>query len=167
MEYLHDRLLNIADYEKEYVQSLQALLNKAEKQTSFSQRGIDGPIETRYSGVPYGAKLATANDTIFRHFVGLEDRYAQILTSSRLKAGPVPYARAVPDSKSLWDDLKGVFITTPEFEAHQVGVPQSRFFVDFTLPSHLPMIEVQKGIYLLPNISGAPIEVPISLVETT
>lgn len=143
---------------------ISVLMNRDEKIISSYQAGFDGNLVIRYSGVPREAEIVIANDTIFRHYTSLPEDYYRIIKTSKLKGGNVPYARTSSMSKVYWEDLKGIFMTIPDYISRDVGVPDSNHFVDFRLQRNLKIIRLESGIFLIPNIQNKKIEVHIEIL---
>ncbi len=90
---------------------------------------------------------------IFRHYTTPSGKM-QILSSQRLRAGSTAYAYG-PYSFS---DLTGVFLTTPDFGADEVGLSGAiaLAWVDVLLDPATVVLQLEPGIFLVP---GSP-EIP-------
>lgn len=113
-----------------------------------------------------GSKLAASNYTpeilfesgqIFRHYIRDEAAARAIVESLELLAGPLAFTFSGGNNHVPYEDLTGVFFTTPEFAPDEVGVPDSADYVDFTLPEHTPFLHLSgrdNRYLLLPGKAG-------------
>lgn len=157
--------LSILDIREAHETWVKELVKKRQKQTQFEQYGIDGNILQRYDGVPGGTKIVIAQDTVFRHYTTI-DFYPNIIGTSKLLSGKIPYAMVSTRFRAYWDDLKGIFVTNPNYEAKKVGVGDRTYYLDFTLDPKVLLLQIEEAILLIPNIGDQKIEVPINIQKT-
>jgi hypothetical protein len=155
--------IDISQDRQAYEASLRALVSRPQKQTNTDQMGFDKDLLITYSGVPRQAEVVTAGQRTYRHYTYTPEQLNSIIESGSLLSGRVPYAVVIPGGRYYWSDLKGAFVTTPEHRADKVGVGNSPYSVDFRLPEDLPLIQLEPGILLVPNINGSPIRVGIHI----
>ena len=146
-----------------YTKNINALLLRPEVQIKCEQRGFDGELLLRYEGIPKGTRLINSGNEVYRHYSSQEN-LESIRRENLLKSGRVPYARISPGCKCYWDNLRGIFITRPEFKAADVGVPASKYYIDFKLVENLPLVQIENKILLIPELEGLPLEVAINIL---
>lgn len=140
------------------------LLSKPEEIISDIQYGIDGDLIRIYSGAPKGSVQEVHDGkTTFIHYTKNLERLNEIIEGSALNAGPVPYMFVGHGLKYTWIDLKGVFLTKPEFSPSHVGIPSSLHFVKFKLDSNVPVIKMGNvnNIWLIPGDSNLKVKIII------
>lgn len=111
-------------------------------------------------GVPDFAKLALIGDDsskresdpsdtmtvsaarVFRQYVRTEDEWNTIRSTGMLIPGMLCFYENGGPHGVPYRDLVGVFLTTPEFKPDDVGVPDSKRYVDFQLPSGIGMLHL-------------------------
>lgn len=136
------------------------LLATQQRQVNSNQQSYDGEVVSRFTGAPRGTRRLTPSGypPVFRHYTH-GNTIRSIVSEGHLAPGKVPYAKCSQMSRAYWDDLKGVFLTAPEFSGRDVGVPDSKFFVDLQLDPRIPIIEIENGIYLIPTEHVIPIQI--------
>lgn len=90
-------------------------------------------------------------NTLFRHYTEDSTRLVQILHSQLLIPGSRPF---IPVRNNLHTDLVGAFLTTPEFSAESVGVPDYKFYVDLMLYAGTGILKIDTSnkYFLIPGI---------------
>lgn len=115
----------------------------------------NGTIETRYpEGRPPGAVLLKLEeDLVLRHYVRDSEVMERISQSGlvNMKEYPIPYEERSPKMRNIYPDMRGLFLTDPNTNASQVGVPGSKHFVDIRVPKGTSVIHCNG------NQQGAPI----------
>lgn len=138
-------------------ETVQETLARSRVIVADSKRGVqhrsqqlpgDGHLyDKRAFGVPRGAKLVIIGDetyrsardpadtillggeTVFRHYTA-EEAFHRIVASRILIPGSVPFSYG---GQSFYEDLIGVFLTSPTFRPDQVGVPLHHYYLDLRL----------------------------------
>lgn len=112
---------------------------------------LDGPLYYQARGVPKTAQWRLVKPTeVFRHYVGNVATLNAVLQSSELRAGNRPYLEGGGETIVVFNDLTGIFLTTPQHTSHFVDAGSS-LYVDFTLPAGTKLLELRDGIMLLPG----------------
>jgi hypothetical protein len=109
------------------------------------------------SGVPKTVKQVNPKGVIYRHYVGKNMEI--VLKTSQLKTGITPYVIMNPGfSREVYEDLAGMFLTTPQTPPEKVGLPRdpNYNYIDFTLYSGTPVLEIEPEILLIPGIPDVP-----------
>jgi hypothetical protein len=109
------------------------------------------------SGIPKFIKAVDPKGVIYRHYTGKATQI--ILETSQLKTGITPYIVMNPGfSREVYEDLVGIFLTTPQTPPEKVGLPRNpnADYIDFTLYEGTPVIEIEKEILLIPGRPDVP-----------
>ena len=109
------------------------------------------------SGIPKYVKEVTPSGVIYRHYTGSHTKI--IVETSQLKTGITPYVIMNPGfSREVYEDLVGIFLTTPQTPPHRVGLPRNDLadYIDFTLYEGTPVLEIEKEILLIPGRPDLP-----------
>jgi len=133
-------------------------------QVGFTDGGMDGQDKYYYQGAPAQVRRVRPAETgIMRHWTSNAQADGKpvvdlIVQSGVLKAGPRPYI--VPESHraDYYQDLHGVFFTTPDFPAGQLwmGLTPDTDYVDFTVDPGMGALYLAPGNYLFP----CPLKLP-------
>jgi hypothetical protein len=81
------------------------------------------------------------------------------LETKQLKTGITPYVVVSPGySREIYEDLVGMFLTTPQTPPEKVGLPRNpnADYVDFTLYDGTPVVEIEKEILVIPGRPDVP-----------
>ncbi len=108
-------------------------------------------------GVPKFVKQVNPNGVVYRHYVG--KHMDIVLKTSQLKTGITPYVIMSPGfSREVFEDLAGMFLTTPNTPPEKVGLPRdpNYNYIDFTLYPGTPVLEIEPEILLIPGIPDVP-----------
>lgn len=145
-------------YTAAHAKRLAAMASAGLTQVNFVNGGMNGQDQYYYWGAPSSVKLVKpAQVGILRHWtsnaqvdgVPVVDL---IVNSGLMKAGPRPYI--VPESHraDYYQDLHGVFFTTPDFPAGQLwmGLRPDSDYVDFTVDPAMGALYLAPGNYLFP-----------------
>lgn len=133
----------------------------ARKKAGLSTREILSDPEKSsviVAGVPAFVTLhGFAASKIFRHYTAREAVEA-IVHSGWLKAGTLPYITVGGGIRRTYEDLTGVFVTTPEFRPEFVGLARGadKNYVDFYFHRGTAVVEIEKGILLVPGKQDFP-----------
>lgn len=109
------------------------------------------------SGIPKHVKEVNPSGVVYRHYTGNHTRI--IVESSQLKTGITPYVIMNPGfSREVYEDLVGIFLTTPQTPPERVGLPRNdqADYIDFTLYEGTPVVEIEKEILLIPGRPDLP-----------
>lgn len=109
------------------------------------------------SGIPSHVRQVNPRGVIYRHYVG--SNMPIILETSQLKTGITPYVIMNPGySREVYEDLVGIFLTTPQTPPERVGLPRNdkADYIDFTLYEGTPVVEIEKEIFLIPGRPDLP-----------
>ena len=109
------------------------------------------------SGIPKFVKNFNPSGVIFRHYTGQATQI--ILEKNQLKTGITPYIIMNPGySREVYEDLVGIFLTTPQTPPERVGLPRNPMadYIDFTLYEGTPVVEIEKEILLIPGRPDVP-----------
>ncbi len=109
------------------------------------------------SGIPKYVKEVNPNNIIYRHYTGSATKI--IVETSQLKTGITPYVVMNPGfSREVYEDLVGIFLTTPQTAPEKVGLPRNpnADYIDFTLFEGTPVVEIEKEILLIPGRPDLP-----------
>jgi hypothetical protein len=109
------------------------------------------------SGIPKYVKEVNPSGLIYRHYTG--NHTAIILETNQLKTGITPYIIMNPGySREVYEDLVGIFLTTPLTPPERVGLPRNSNadYIDFTLYEGTPVVEIEKEILLIPGRPDLP-----------
>jgi hypothetical protein len=109
------------------------------------------------SGIPKEVKLINPRGMVFRHYIG--SNMPIILQTSQLKTGITPYVIMNPGySREVYEDLVGIFLTTPQTPPERVGLPRNprADYIDFTLYEGTPVVMIEKEILLIPGRPDLP-----------
>lgn len=113
------------------------------------------PIEVH--GAPEATRKLNRQEKesrLFRHYVYSPDDLSRILVSESLKAGPAPYVEMGFDRKR-YVDLTGVFLTDSDTSPGSVGLEsRAEHFVDLAISPEIEILEIKKGIYIVPGPPG-------------
>ena len=133
----------------------------AKKPLGVSRRDIfQGQAERAdyvISGIPAQVKQINPRGVVFRHYIG--SNMPIILQTSQLKTGITPYVIMNPGySREVYEDLVGIFLTTPQTPPERVGLPRNPTadYIDFTLFEGTPVVEIEKEILLIPGRPDLP-----------
>lgn len=109
------------------------------------------------SGIPKYLKQVNPSGVVYRHYTGSATDI--IVQTGQLKTGITPYVIINPGfSREVYEDLVGIFLTTPQTPPEKVGLPRNpnADYVDFTLYPGTPVVEIEKEILLIPGRPDAP-----------
>jgi hypothetical protein len=109
------------------------------------------------SGIPKYIKEINSSGIIYRHYTG--NHTAIIVETNQLKTGITPYIIMNPGySREVYEDLVGIFLTTPMTPPERVGLPRNNNadYIDFTLYAGTPVVEIEKEILLIPGRPDLP-----------
>lgn len=109
------------------------------------------------SGIPKNVIEINPRNVVFRHYIG--SNMPIILETSQLKTGITPYVIINPGfSREVYDDLVGIFLTTPNTPPERVGLKanSNADYIDFTLYEGTPVVQIEKEILLIPGRPDAP-----------
>lgn len=134
------------------------LLSRRMAEQFYNARGTEYDVLVREMphfirirrGVPATIRVVDAKEKIFRHYTSPQ-ALQTIIHSSTLRAGWTPfyYSGSLSDYNQ---DLTGVFLTTPEVGARNVGVRDGQSeFVDVKLLDGTGVLWVRDNIYLIPG----------------
>jgi hypothetical protein len=141
-------------------QSIMASWMKKQKQGLARRDIFQGQAERAdymISGIPAHVKPFNPAGIIFRHYIG--SNMPIILKSSQLKTGITPYVIMNPGySREVYEDLVGIFLTTPQTPPERVGLPRNPYadYIDFELYSGTPVVFIEKEIFLIPGRPDLP-----------
>lgn len=149
----------IANQIKEAQAITKKLLDK--KKQGLSRRDLyEGQAEKAdyiISGTPTFVKQVNPRGVVYRHYIG--SNMPIILETSQLKTGITPYVIMNPGySREVYEDLVGIFLTTPQTPPERVGLPRNTKadYIDFTLYEGTPVVEIEKEILLIPGRPDLP-----------
>lgn len=118
------------------------------------------------SGIPKTVRQVNPRGVVYRHYIG---KNAQIiLQTSQLKTGITPYVIMNPGySREVYQDLVGIFLTTPQTPPERVGLPRNSNadYIDFTLHEGTPVVEIEKEILLIPGRPDLPEWLKVAYAE--
>ena len=109
------------------------------------------------SGIPKHVRQVNPRGVVYRHYIGKNAEI--ILKTSQLKTGITPYVIMNPGySREVYQDLVGIFLTTPLTPPERVGLPRNSNadYIDFTLYEGTPVVEIEKEILLIPGRPDLP-----------
>lgn len=109
------------------------------------------------SGIPSYVKEVSPKNVVYRHYTGAATKI--IVETSQLKTGITPYVIMNPGySREVYEDLVGIFLTTPQTAPEKVGLPRNpnADYIDFTLYEGTPVVEIEKEILLIPGRPDLP-----------
>jgi len=109
------------------------------------------------SGIPAYVKEVSPKNVVYRHYTGTSTKI--IVETSQLKTGITPYVIMNPGySREVYEDLVGIFLTTPNTPPEKVGLPKNpnADYIDFTLYDGTPVVEIEKEILLIPGRPDLP-----------
>jgi|GEM_PF-3066458 len=109
------------------------------------------------TGIPKHVKEVNPDGVVYRHYVG--SNMPIILETKQLKTGITPYVIMNPGySREVYEDLVGIFLTTPLTPPERVGLPRNSVadYIDFTLYAGTPVVEIEKEILLIPGRPDLP-----------
>lgn len=118
------------------------------------------------SGIPQGVKQVNPRGVVYRHYVGKNMEI--ILQTRQLKTGITPYVIMNPGySREVYQDLVGIFLTTPQTPPERVGLPRNNNadYIDFTLYEGTPVVEIEKEILLIPGRPDLPEWLKVAYLE--
>lgn len=133
-------------------------------QISFVNGGMDGQDKYFYWGAPSIVRQVTPAQTgLIRHWtsnavVNGTPVVDLIVKSGTLKAGPRPYIIPESHRADYYQDLHGVFFTTPEFRPGDLwmGLQPDSDYVDFVVDPRMGALYLAPGNYLFP----CPLKLP-------
>lgn len=140
-----------------------AITNKwmAQKTKGLVKRDLyeGNPEKADYiiSGIPKYVNEVNPKNVVYRHYTGSATRI--ILETGQLKTGITPYVIMNPGySREVYEDLVGIFLTTPQTPPEKVGLPKNpnADYVDFTLYEGTPVVQIEKEILLIPGRPDLP-----------
>lgn len=109
------------------------------------------------NGIPKYVKEVNPKNVIYRHYTGSSTKI--IVETSQLKTGITPYVIMNPGySREVYEDLVGIFLTTPNTPPEKVGLPRNpnADYIDFNLYDGTPVVEIEKEILLIPGRPDLP-----------
>jgi len=109
------------------------------------------------NGIPAYVKQINPKGIVFRHYVG--KAMPIVLETRQLKTGITPYIIMNPGySREVYQDLVGIFLTTPNTPPEKVGLPRdpNYDYIDFTLYDGTPVVQIEKEILLIPGRPDMP-----------
>lgn len=127
-------------------------------QVNFVNGGMNGQDQFYYYGVPAAVRqVKPAQTGLMRHWtsngqVNGVPVVELIVNSGLLKAGPRPYIIPESHKADYYQDLHGVFFTTPEFApgALLMGLQPDSDYVDFVVDPGMGALYLAPGNYLFP-----------------
>jgi hypothetical protein len=142
-----------------------AVLARASAERMLSQRGKpmtevllnpghneSHPDDIEVHGVVEDIKPVESGG-VWRHYT-TKDGYDAIVRSGVLQNGFVPYVRLSRGTfRKVFKDMNGLFLTKPDVDGGDVGVPKSEYphYVDIVLPAAMTVLEIEAGkIWLVP-----------------
>ena len=128
------------------------------QQVNFVNGGMNGQDLYFYQGAPSSTrKIRPVEVGIMRHWtsnaqVNGTPVVALIVNSGLLKAGPRPYIIPESHRADYYQDLHGVFFTTPDFPPGQLwmGLQPDSDFIDFVVNPGMGSLYLAPGNYLFP-----------------
>lgn len=133
----------------------------AKKEKGLTKKDIyEGQAERAdyiISGIPKYVKEVNPKNVVYRHYTGTATKI--IVETSQLKTGITPYVIMNPGySREVYEDLVGIFLTTPLTPPEKVGLPKNpnADYIDFTLYDGTPVVEIEKEILLIPGRPDLP-----------
>lgn len=145
------------------IKEARAITNKwmAQKSAGTSYRDLypNNPEKSSLiiSGIPKYVVEVNPKNVVYRHYIG--SNMPIILETSQLKTGITPYVIINPGfSREVYDDLVGMFLTTPNTPPEKVGLKANpnADYIDFTLYEGTPVVQIEKEILLIPGRTDAP-----------
>lgn len=118
------------------------------------------------SGIPKTVRQINPRGVVYRHYIGKNAEI--ILKTSQLKTGITPYVIMNPGySREVYQDLVGIFLTTPQTPPERVGLPRNSNadYIDFTLYEGTPVVEIEKEILLIPGRPDLPEWLKVAYAE--
>jgi hypothetical protein len=120
--------------------------------------GLNGQDQLYFRGVPDSVRRSSpAEIGLMRHWTSNaagagEPVVDLIVKSGSLKAGPRFYIVPQAHSADYYQDLHGVFFTTPDFPPEQLrmGLGPDSDYVDFTVTPDMGALYLSPGNYLFP-----------------
>lgn len=109
------------------------------------------------SGIPDFVREVNPKGIVYRHYIGKAAPI--ILETSQLKTGITPYVIISPGySREVFEDLVGIFLTTPNTPPEKVGLPRNSNadYIDFTLYEGTPVVEIEPEIFIIPGRPDLP-----------
>ena len=109
------------------------------------------------TGIPKYVKEVDPSDIVYRHYTGTHTKV--IVESGQLKTGITPYVVISPGySREVYEDLVGIFLTTPLTPPERVGLPRNSNadYIDFKVYEGTPVVEIEKEILLIPGRPDLP-----------
>lgn len=148
---------------KAQITEARAITNKwmAKKSKGLTKKDLyEGQAEKAdyiISGIPKYVVEVNPKNVIYRHYTGSATKI--ILETSQLKTGITPYVIMNPGySREVYEDLVGMFLTTPQTPPEKVGLPKNpnADYIDFTLYEGTPVVQIEKEILLIPGRPDLP-----------
>lgn len=133
-------------------------------QINFVDGGMNGQDKYFYWGAPSQVRQVTPAQTgVMRHWTSNAQVNGTpvvdlIVQSGTLKAGPRVYIIPESHRADYYQDLHGVFFTTPDFPAGQLwmGLTPDTDYVDFVVDRNMGALYLAPGNYLFP----CPLKLP-------
>lgn len=158
----HPHAIVLGDNIEENIAALRAIVQSDETTESTSPK-FD-TYHVKHYHFPQSAEQIKVTDTVFRHYIGSQEAFDQILETRMLKAGTLSYCTGRDRfSSEYYQNCKGVFFTESSNSAKSVGVPASNFYIDFTFTDDIPalLLNDYTRIYLVPLVPGASVSISI------
>jgi hypothetical protein len=124
----------------------------------FARLGIVGDDTPRLPQDPADTLIISAA-RVFRQYVRTEEDVHAILRDSVLIPGTRCFYEIGGPNGVPFMDLVGIFATTPDFRPDEVGVPDSKFYVDFAFPAGAGLLHLSRKddrYWMLPGIPQRP-----------
>ncbi len=122
-------------------------------------------VYRKTSGRPDSARVVVPGETVYRHYISDVDQDPEairrtIVMTRRLRAGRTPYVTGdLPWFRMTYPDVRGIFVTTPEWTSEKVGIFKNLPYVDFRFEAGTGLVELEPGILLVPG----PLETEIPI----
>lgn len=147
-----------AAYTSAQAKKLAAMAPRGLTQVNFINGGMNGQDQYYFYGVPAKVRqVKPAQTGIMRHWTsngqaGGVPVVELIVNSGLLKAGPRPYIIPESHKADYYQDLHGVFFTTPDFApgALLMGLQPDSDYVDFVVDPGMGALYLAPGNYLFP-----------------
>jgi|GEM_PF-4971049 len=136
-----------------YASYVRQLISFRDGSTVYGDNFEKRPEVFQY-GVPDAVRILDSGDIVFRHYTPIIAGFTNIQSQKALIGGTTPYVQLAGRCKTKYPDLTGIFLTTAQFTRRGVGVPNSSYYLDLTLPGDLLLLELEAGIYLIPNVNS-------------
>lgn len=115
------------------------------------QRKFDGAIQQTTLGFPTESTIVETNGHTFVYFTDRQG--VQIIaTTNEIQAGWRPFEKSGRGSRQVFEEVTGVFLTTPDAYPKDVGVePQKTYRIAVSLPQHPYIIQLSHNTFVVPS----------------